>query len=134
MISWLISLKSMSGDIYYWTANISNRGRGGRARYSTSSLKKKKKKKYLILCMLFHEYFLGGRFCLPENVGSFQLKVLTVALFSFLFFQEMEPLGWVHTQPNELPQLSPQDVTTHAKIMADNPSWDGEKTVIITCR
>ncbi|CAH3198090.1 unnamed protein product [Porites evermanni] len=45
----------------------------------------------------------------------------------------MEPLGWVHTQPNELPQLSPQDVTTHAKIMADNPSWDGEKTVIITC-
>lgn len=48
--------------------------------------------------------------------------------------QEMEPLGWVHTQPNELPQLSPQDVTTHAKIMADNPSWDGEKTIIITCR
>lgn len=46
----------------------------------------------------------------------------------------MEPLGWIHTQPNELPQLSPQDVTTHAKIMADNPSWDGEKTIIITCR
>ena len=46
----------------------------------------------------------------------------------------MEPLGWVHTQPNELPQLSPQDVTMHAKIMADNPSWDGEKTIVITCR
>lgn len=46
----------------------------------------------------------------------------------------MEPLGWIHTQPNESPQLSPQDVTTHAKIMADNPSWDGEKTIIITCR
>ena len=88
----------------------------------------------MILCMLFHEYFLGGRFCVPKNVGSFQLKVSTATLFSFLFFQEMEPLGWVHTQPNELPQLSPQDVTTHAKIMADNPSWDGEKTVIITCR
>lgn len=49
-------------------------------------------------------------------------------------FQEMEPLGWIHTQPNESPQLSPQDVTTHAKVMADNPSWDGEKTIIITCR
>lgn len=47
--------------------------------------------------------------------------------------QDMEPLGWMHTQPNELPQLSPQDVTTHAKVMADNPSWDGEKTVVITC-
>ncbi len=47
--------------------------------------------------------------------------------------QDMEPLGWIHTQPNELPQLSPQDVTTHAKVMAENPSWDGEKTVVITC-
>ncbi|ETE55934.1 hypothetical protein L345_18357, partial [Ophiophagus hannah] len=46
----------------------------------------------------------------------------------------MEPLGWIHTQPNESPQLSPQDVTTHAKVMAENPSWDGEKTIIITCR
>ena len=46
----------------------------------------------------------------------------------------MEPLGWIHTQPNELPQLSPQDVTLHAKIMAENPSWDGEKTIDITCR
>lgn len=50
-----------------------------------------------------------------------------------LHLQEMEPLGWIHTQPNELPQLSPQDVTTHARVMADNSSWDGEKTVIITC-
>ena len=48
--------------------------------------------------------------------------------------QEMEPLGWIHTQPNELPQLSPQDITTHAKVMQENPSWDGEKTVVITCR
>lgn len=45
----------------------------------------------------------------------------------------MDPLGWIHTQPNELPQLSPQDVTTHAKIMAENPAWDGEKTIVITC-
>ena len=48
--------------------------------------------------------------------------------------QEMEPLGWIHTQPNELPQLSPQDITTHAKVMSDNPVWDGEKTIVITCR
>merc|ERR1719454_2585954 len=32
----------------------------------------------------------------------------------------MEPLGWLHTQPNELAQLSPIDVTQHAKVMADN--------------
>jgi pre-mRNA-processing factor 8 len=45
----------------------------------------------------------------------------------------MEPLGWIHTQPNELPQLSPQDITTHAKVMNEHQSWDGEKTIIITC-
>ena len=45
----------------------------------------------------------------------------------------MEPLGWIHTQPNELPQLSPQDITSHAKIMNEHASWDGEKTIIITC-
>lgn len=39
----------------------------------------------------------------------------------------------IHTQPNELPQLSPQDVTTHAKILSNNPSWDGEKTIVMTC-
>lgn len=62
-------------------------------------------------------------------------KIVSVLKCSSSFFkQEMEPLGWIHTQPNESPQLSPQDVTTHAKIMADNPSWDGEKTIIITCR
>jgi len=49
------------------------------------------------------------------------------------FLEELEPLGWIHTQPNELPQLPPQDVTMHAKIMADNKSWDGEKSIIITC-
>jgi len=49
------------------------------------------------------------------------------------FLEELEPLGWIHTQPNEVPQLPPQDVTMHAKIMADNKSWDGEKSIIITC-
>jgi pre-mRNA-processing factor 8 len=47
--------------------------------------------------------------------------------------KEYEPLGWIHTQPNELPQLAPQDITTHAKIMADNESWSLDKTSIITC-
>lgn len=46
--------------------------------------------------------------------------------------QGMEPLGWLHTQPQELPQLSPTDVTMHARVMADNKSWDGERTIVIT--
>ncbi|KAF2073323.1 hypothetical protein CYY_005376 [Polysphondylium violaceum] len=48
------------------------------------------------------------------------------------YLKELEPLGWIHTQPTELPQLSPQDVITHSKIMSDNKQWDGEKAVVIS--
>jgi len=49
------------------------------------------------------------------------------------YLQGMEPLGWIHTQPNELPQLAPGDVVTHAKILSENKSWDIETTLTITC-
>ena len=29
--------------------------------------------------------------------------------------------------------FSPQDITTHAKVMNEHASWDGEKTIVITC-
>ena len=65
--------------------------------------------------------------------GTHQTVHLPAQLPQHQYLEEMEPLGWIHTQPDELPQLSPQDITSHAKIMEDNSSWDGEKTVIITC-
>ncbi|KAI9504626.1 hypothetical protein BX070DRAFT_222513 [Coemansia spiralis] len=54
------------------------------------------------------------------------------------YLRDLEPLGWIHTMPNELSHLSPQDVTTHARILArtaDKPKirWDGEKTIVMTC-
>lgn len=76
---------------------------------------------------------------MPPQWGTHQTVHLPSFLPAHQYLQEMEPLGWIHTQPNELPQLSPQDVTTHAKIIVDqnqNPTevtWDGEKTIIITC-
>lgn len=48
-------------------------------------------------------------------------------------FQNLPSCSRIHTQPNELPQLSPQDVVTHSKILSQNPNWDGEKTAIMTC-
>jgi pre-mRNA-processing factor 8 len=70
---------------------------------------------------------------LPPQWGTHQTVHIPNTPPNHSFLKDMEPLGWIHTQPNELPQLSPQDITTHAKLMADNPAWDGEKTVIITC-
>lgn len=67
------------------------------------------------------------------QVGNHQTVTLPTALPEHDYLEEMEPLGWIHTQPNELPQLAPQDVVMHSGIMAENESWDGEKAAIITC-
>lgn len=45
--------------------------------------------------------------------------------------KDLEPLGWVKTQALELPHMSPTDVTTQAKIMADHPEW-GSSSICIT--
>ena len=50
---------------------------------------------------------------LPPQWGTHQTVHLPTALPSHEYLGEMEPLGWIHTQPNELPQLSPQVLTTH---------------------
>uniref|UniRef100_A0A9L0SPT9 JAB1/MPN/MOV34 metalloenzyme domain-containing protein n=1 Tax=Equus caballus TaxID=9796 RepID=A0A9L0SPT9_HORSE len=65
--------------------------------------------------------------------GTHQTMHLPSQLPQHKDLKEMEPLSWIHPQPNESLQLSPQDLPTHTKIMAENPSWDGEKTIIITC-
>eukprot|EP01041_Mallomonas_annulata_P005280 gene5280-10566_t len=70
---------------------------------------------------------------LVPQVGNHQQVTLPHRLPHHEYLDGLEPLGWLHTQPNELPQLSPQDVISHAKIMADNKTWDGERTVILTC-
>ncbi|KAK9738665.1 JAB1/Mov34/MPN/PAD-1 ubiquitin protease [Popillia japonica] len=70
---------------------------------------------------------------LPPQWGTHQTVHIPHVPPNHPFLKDMEPLGWIHTQPNELPQLSPQDISTHARLMTDNPNWDGEKTIIITC-
>eukprot|EP01006_Ploeotia_vitrea_P041824 TRINITY_DN66575_c8_g6_i1.p1 TRINITY_DN66575_c8_g6~~TRINITY_DN66575_c8_g6_i1.p1 ORF type:complete len:703 (-),score=108.50 TRINITY_DN66575_c8_g6_i1:689-2485(-) len=70
---------------------------------------------------------------LPPQWGSHQAVQLPNQIPEHEYLKDMEPLGWLHTQPNELPQLSPMDVITHAKIMSENKMWELESTVVITC-
>ncbi|XP_061351299.1 pre-mRNA-processing-splicing factor 8A isoform X1 [Gastrolobium bilobum] len=70
---------------------------------------------------------------MPPQWGTHQQVHLPSALPENDFLNDLEPLGWMHTQPNELPQLSPQDLTSHAKILENNKQWDGEKCIILTC-
>lgn len=72
---------------------------------------------------------------MPPQRGTHQGVTLPVHLPDHEHTPELkglEPLGWIHTQPTELSQLSPQDVVAHAKIMNDNKSWDPQKVIIIT--
>jgi pre-mRNA-processing factor 8 len=70
---------------------------------------------------------------LVPQVGNHQQVTLPRRLPNHEYLDDLEPLGWLHTQPNELPQLSPLDVIAHSRIMSDNTTWDGEKTIIVTC-
>ncbi|KAM7536150.1 hypothetical protein Aperf_G00000090991 [Anoplocephala perfoliata] len=67
---------------------------------------------------------------MPPQWGTHQTVHVPEGLPQDEYLRELEPLGWIHTQPNELPQLSPQDVTTHAKLFAEQ---DGDRTIVITC-
>ena len=42
----------------------------------------------------------------PQS-GTHQLVNLPNLLPQHEYLEGFEPLGWIHTQPNELPQLSP---------------------------
>ncbi|KIJ29669.1 hypothetical protein M422DRAFT_36884, partial [Sphaerobolus stellatus SS14] len=45
--------------------------------------------------------------------------------------KDLEPLGWIKTQALELQHLSPTDVTTQGKLMADHPEW-GPTSICLT--
>ncbi|KAL3690748.1 hypothetical protein R1sor_004399 [Riccia sorocarpa] len=70
---------------------------------------------------------------MPPQWGTHQQVHLPTALPQHEFLNDLEPLGWLHTQPNEQPQLSPLDLTCHARMLENNKKWDGEKCIIVTC-
>ncbi|EKX45108.1 hypothetical protein GUITHDRAFT_87243 [Guillardia theta CCMP2712] len=70
---------------------------------------------------------------MPPQLGNHQGVTLPHQLPEHEYLKDLEPLGWLHTQPNELPQLAPQDVTQHACILENNKVWDIEKAILITC-
>ncbi|KAM1010414.1 hypothetical protein ACFX2I_045824 [Malus domestica] len=69
------------------------------------------------------------RMVMPPQWGTHQQVHLPSALSENDFLNDLEPLGWMHTQPNELPQLSFQDVAWLENTKQEN----GEKCNILTC-
>ncbi|PWA87329.1 re-mRNA-processing-splicing factor 8A [Artemisia annua] len=70
---------------------------------------------------------------LPPQWGTDQRVHLPLALPEDDLLNDLEPLGWMHSQPDELSQLSPQDIMLHARFLENNKQWDGDKSIIVTC-
>jgi len=72
------------------------------------------------------------------QVGNHQSVTLPKKLPEHDMLQGMEPIGWIHTQPNELRQNSKQvlpapDVIMHTGIVENNKkAWSGQNEIIIT--
>lgn len=45
---------------------------------------------------------------MPPQWGNHMVVNLPSTLPDHDYLRDLEPLGWIHTQPNELPQMSPQ--------------------------
>lgn len=48
------------------------------------------------------------------------------------FLSDLEPLGWIHTQPSEMSQLTPQDIVETTRHMQSNKDWIEDRCVIIS--
>ena len=68
----------------------------------------------------------------PPQWGSPAVVNLPTQLPEHEYLADLEPLGWIHTQQNETPQLSPHDLIAHARTLAENKSWDEDRCIVIT--
>ncbi|ONI18565.1 hypothetical protein PRUPE_3G223400 [Prunus persica] len=70
---------------------------------------------------------------MPPQKGTSQQVCLSSVLPKNDFLNDLEPLGWMHTQPNEHPQLSHHDVISHAKMLDSNTQWNLENFTPGSC-
>ena len=70
---------------------------------------------------------------LPPQCSTHQSVTMPDTMPQHASLSGLEPLGWIHTMPAETRQLHPLDVAAHAKILASNPEWSGERAIVLTC-
>ncbi len=71
---------------------------------------------------------------LVPQLGTHAGVSLPTALPEHDCLSDLEPLGWIHTMPHELPQLPPGDIIAHSCIISDHADeWSPESTICMTC-
>ena len=75
---------------------------------------------------------------LPPQLGTHQGVQLPSAPPEHDALRGLQALGWMHTQPNETPSLSPIDCTLHARACAERAppgtpaAWDPDTSICVT--
>ena len=59
----------------------------------------------------------------PQRRSNDSVELLSTLPKDDFLSKDLEPLGWIKTHALEPPHLSSTDITTQAKIMADDPKW-----------
>ena len=59
----------------------------------------------------------------PQRGNNNTVELPAVLPKEDYLLKDLEPLGWIKTQALDLPHLTPTDVTSQAKIMADHSEW-----------
>lgn len=70
---------------------------------------------------------------IPPQRGTHQNVILPQYLPDNEVLEDLQPLGWIHTQPNELPQLSPYDVVQHSRLVSEHDDWNIDRCIVMTC-
>lgn len=70
---------------------------------------------------------------MPPQHGTHQDVTLPHDLPQHAYLKGLEPLGWLHTQPHEVSQMTPTDCIAHARMLGAHDEWDGERCIAVTC-
>jgi pre-mRNA-processing factor 8 len=69
---------------------------------------------------------------MPPQWGTHQSVNVPSQAPDHKYLQDLEPLGWIHTQPDELGAPNPTDIISHA-LFTHQYKWDAAKAVVVTC-
>lgn len=69
---------------------------------------------------------------LPPQMGSQNSVKIPDQYPSHEILEDMEPLGWIHTQPTENTILPPSDIITHKNMLNNFTEWNIDTAVILT--
>ena len=68
----------------------------------------------------------------PPQTGTHAGVALPTAAAEHAALAGLEPLGWIHTQPAETPQLPPGDAVAHARMLGSLPGWLPASAIVLS--